>query len=363
MPTRTHSSDPFAPRGALSREHLLAYAEGRLDGSAAHEVELHLERDPLLREAVEGLREPGAFAALKGLDAARSAKSNGIAGMWVVAGVVVLLIAGVMTHFGTTGTEGEVVQQPKMVAEGSDDATPVVAPLLNEEIVAAEEQPKQDRIGHERMALHTREAARLVLQREPGIERVQPRGTEVRTNDPTTDVRPAKHHRTSLQLLFLHDLKVVHPKELYDRDPMMNLSDIHVAARFADASDRDSTHTHEILLPYTEFMDDALGRFVKNDHKGCLDDLRFLLDQHPDDVNALFYSGLCAYNLGLYDRARGFLQRAAGHPVDVFDEEAAWYYALTLDRLKDPGAYDAFQRIANGDGFYSELAKGRITAH
>ena len=113
----------------------------------------------------------------------------------------------------------------------------------------------------------------------------------------------------------------------------------------------------------TNKQDDALGSFVKNDHKGCLDDLRFLLDQHPDDVNALFYSGLCAYNLGLYDRARGFLQRAAGHPVDVFDEEAAWYYALTLDRLKDPGAHDAFQRIANGDGFYSELAKGRITAH
>ena len=107
-------------------------------------------------------------------------------------------------------------------------------------------------------------------------------------------------------------------------------------------------------------MDEALGRFAENDHKGCLDDLRFLLAQYPDDVNALFYGGLCAYNLGMYDRARALLHRAATHPVDVFNEEAAWYHALTLERLGADGALDAFVRISANEGFYAEQARQHL---
>ena len=116
------------------------------------------------------------------------------------------------------------------------------------------------------------------------------------------------------------------------------------------------------MLHYNAFMDDALDKFVRNDHKGCLEELRFLLNQYPDDVNALFYAGLCSYNLGLNVRAKDFLHRAATHPVDVFDEEAQWYYALTLERIGDrDAAQDAFDRISQQGGFYAPRAAEKVS--
>ena len=115
------------------------------------------------------------------------------------------------------------------------------------------------------------------------------------------------------------------------------------------------------MMPYLEFMDGTTARFAASDHEGCLDDLRFVLGQYPDDVNALFYAGLCSYNLGMYARASALLQRAATHPVDVFDEEAIWYGALTTERLSGKeAAREAFARIAAQGGFYAEQARMRM---
>ena len=65
MPSRTASTDPFAARGTLSQEQLVAYAEGRLSPAEQRAVEAHLENDPLAHEAAEGLQMPNAGAALK----------------------------------------------------------------------------------------------------------------------------------------------------------------------------------------------------------------------------------------------------------------------------------------------------------
>ena len=61
-----------------------------------------------------------------------------------------------------------------------------------------------------------------------------------------------------MQLLFLHDLKLVHPKELYGNDPQLDLTDEHVAARFADQSARDSLRSQDRLVPYTQFMEEEV---------------------------------------------------------------------------------------------------------
>ena len=60
MPTRTADEHPFAPRRAITRDELLAYAEGRLPPARMHEVERAVEADALVRDAAEGLRVPGA---------------------------------------------------------------------------------------------------------------------------------------------------------------------------------------------------------------------------------------------------------------------------------------------------------------
>lgn len=362
MPTRTHSSGPFAPRGTLTREQLLAYAEGRLPPAGQHDVELHLEQDPLLREAVEGLRMPGASAALGELGATRPTPPTNATAWWAGGGALIAVLLALgwwSSRNGASEKPGTEVPQATLSTEGPAYMHEE-APLAPAEIAAAEERPAAERIGHEPRALHT-SAMTLAVEREQGIERVDPRRSAMDLAAPGPDLRPVRPVRSSRQLLFLHDLKLVHPQELYKNDPVMRLADAHVAARHQDVRAQDSLRAENVMLAYTAFMDEALGRFARNDHKGCLDDLRFLLDQYPDDVNALFYGGLCAYNLGLHDRALRLLGRAATHKVDVFDEEAAWYHALTLERLGGTeAARAAFARIASQGGFYAEQAASRI---
>ena len=78
-------------------------------------------------------------------------------------------------------------------------------------------------------------------------------------------------------------------------------------------------------------------------------------------MNALFYAGLCCYNLGLNDRAERLLDRAAKHTYQVFNEEADWYHALALDRLgRKDEARSAMVRIMQAKGFYAAHAAATI---
>jgi hypothetical protein len=353
--------DPFAPRGTLSPELLKAYAEGRLEGSAAHEVELHLEADPLLREAVEGYRMPGAVAGVATLG---SHRPNGAGTSWAAwaLSAIVIATAGIALHYGTNSAadNAQDTTQRATVPSPSPDAEGNIAP---QEIQAAIEIPESLHIGHSATERHVLSAisvqasAPVDTATHVVLDAVAPRHTTAPAGAHAEAVVPEKHRHPSLQLVYLHDLKLIHPKELYGRSPVVDATATGVDARYSSATDRDQARAQERRMAYLTFMDEALEKFAHNDHKGCLEELCFVLDQYPDDVNALFYAGLCCYNLGMDKRAEQLLQRAATHTFPVFDEEAEWYHALALQRLgENDAAHQAFQRIAQEKGFYAERA-------
>lgn len=370
MPTSTHT-DPFAPRGHLSRAQLLAYAEGRLSPSEQREVEAHLENDPLLREALEGLRMPGAIAALDGWAPPREVRAaNGARWMWA-GGVAVVAIGLVWWAASRTDTAPNAVAAVHEQAPAADAARAAdEVPLQPAEIAAAVEIPESLHIGHdaEEQQLRKRyEEHVAVTVRDTSVVRtndVQPIDRRTQPVDRTVGDAlplnpPAKP--SSIQLLYLHDLKLVDPSSMYARPLLLRVEDNGVDASHADRSSLDQERRNVRNMTYTAFMDEALAKFVANDHRGCLEELRFLLDQYPNDVNARFYAGLCCYNLGLYKRARTFLHLAATDAFGVFDEEATWYHALTLDRLGEhESAHEAFTRIAAANGFYAERARKEL---
>lgn len=361
--------DPFTPRGALSTETLRAYAEGRLDPPAAHEVELHLEADPLLRDAMEGYRTPGAFVGAEKLKAHRPEGSGSSWAAWTFSAVVVA-IAGAGLYYSSSSSSSEVSSRTTNARSAERTPTPPSAAealIGSQEILAAIEIPESLHIGHSSAERHALSAISVLASTPLDtvarvlVDPVEPRRSTI--PDGTHSDIPAleRHQRPSLQLVYLHDLKLIHPKEVYGRSPEVDLSATGVDARFTSAAERNQARAQERRMAYLTFMDETLEKFVNNDHKGCLEDLRFVLDQYPDDVNALFYAGLCCYNLGMNKRAEHFLQRAAQHTLPVFDEEAEWYHALALERLgEDDPAQKAFERIARAKGFYSDRAAGRI---
>lgn len=363
------SNDLFTPRGSLSREKLLAYAEGRLEPAEAHEVELHLEADPLLRDAMEGLMLPGATGGLGALHARAPARSGHAWKMWsIIAGAVVL--AGIVgyqlgqdspKHVSVDGSHAETTAAPEAEVE---QVAVVIRPA---EISAAVELPESLRIGHARTERHSLAHAELSTALSappvdrPIIEPLEPIAPTAPTTGGSVDHSLEGLHKPSLQLVYLHDLKLLHPKEMYGRSPGIEQLTSGVDARYTSATEQQAARQQERRVAYLTFMDEALEKFVHNDHKGCLEELGFLLKQYPEDVNALFYAGLCSYNLGLMERAEVFLDRAAHHRFQVFDEEAEWYHALAMDRSgKKDLARSEFERIAGSKSFYAARAQGRM---
>lgn len=358
--------DPLTPRSALSPETLRAYAEGHLDAAAAHEVELHLEADPFLRDAVDGLRTPGAMAGANALKAHRPTSPGNSWAAWTLTAVVVATIGTASYYFFGRGFDPQDPAEATTVAVIDQPKTS--APLIEAvEIQAAVEIPESLHIGHASTDRHalTQVSVQASMPMDTAtrtsIDPVAPKRTSITD---TTNIRmaaPEKHGKPSLQLVYLHDLKLLHPKEMYGRSPLVEAPNGGVDARFANAAERDQARAQERRVAYLTFMDEALEKFVQNDHKACLEDLRFVLDQYPDDVNALFYAGLCCYNLGLNERAERFFDRASTHSLRVFDEEAEWYHALALQRRGEMKlARSAFERIAAQRGFYGERATRQL---
>lgn len=338
MNQRTH--DHFKPRGTLSRDQLMAYVEGRLDPAAAHEVERHLEKDPLLREAMEGLQLPGALAGLGSLGtyAPRSGTSP-----WINWSLSAMLVAAVGTAVYMVTPAGTAPRAAPTVAATMPTIEPADQPVAEDDLdnmqeSASVELPESLHIGHastDRHSIaqvHTRtNTSPVPIQREQ-VQPVEPKDIPRVVSAVKPETTPAGPRRPSLQLVYLHDLKLLHPKELYGYSPEIDRLSSGVDARFATADEQALAQALERRIAYLSFMDEALEKFVQNDHKGCLEELTFVLNQYPEDVNALFYAGLCSYNLGLNKRAERYLDRAARHAFNVFNEEAEWYHALALER-------------------------------
>ena len=359
---------PFADPPDVDQRTLRAYAAGELDAQAAQAVERALEADPLLADAAEGLAMPDAAEALAGLEAHRPGPTCPARLLrWLVLPLLFVLLGGwlVVSVLMDRTADTELPEDHAMLLTAPDafDEPPALELALTAtELATVEELPETLQIGHRNDERHTlgMQEQRTVLQRER-LERLGGQPVDATGLSAPPAARPGSAPRSSRQLVYLHDLLVVHPDELHPRRAEVDMLDRHIPARHADRQALDAERTPIRTMAYLPFMEMALGRFVRNDHIGCLADLTFLLEQYPDDVNALFYGGLCAYNLGLYDRALRQLQRTATHPVDSFDEEAAWYHALTLERAGQPeAAQQAFARIAEGGGFYAERARSRL---
>jgi hypothetical protein len=343
------------------RAALRAYVEGRLTASEAHALERRMEEDPLLREAIEGLRMPGAATALDEMQRHRpdGRSDHGPGALTIGVTIVALVfIAGLWIVVSPLlEQEDEPKRDMPTVTEAPVPTSTTSAPLDAMEIAAAEEQPETLRIGHR---TEERPMPAPAVDREPGVEPI-PSVTPTAPSPDLATAKPERARRTSRRLLFPHDLKLVHPDELYPYEPTIDPSDLGVSAQYPDRKSQEASTTKPRTMRYTDYLERGLGKFARNDHKGCLEDLRIVLEQYPDDVNALFYAGLCSYNLALYSRARTFLHRAATHPIDSFQEEAVWYHALTLERLGDEeAAQEAFARIVAENGFYAERARPRL---
>lgn len=129
----------------------------------------------------------------------------------------------------------------------------------------------------------------------------------------------------------------------------------------SDAAKSDEYEWKEVQISYDDYIKKSQAIFSIANYKKAL--LRYLtiLEKYPNDDNALFYSGLCYYNLGQFQDAIDAFYKCLDSQFINFEEESEWFlaksYAASGQTAKARSIYEMI--IVNGK-FYTSQAKEAI---
>lgn len=112
-----------------------------------------------------------------------------------------------------------------------------------------------------------------------------------------------------------------------------------------------------VEVSYVSFLEKTLKLFNSSEFKDALNRFETILETYPDDVNALFYSSICLYNLNQFELCEKRLIQLENARFTNFDQEQQWYLLLTY---KAENKKDEFEKlkleIIKEKGFYTKKA-------
>ncbi len=110
-------------------------------------------------------------------------------------------------------------------------------------------------------------------------------------------------------------------------------------------------------IPYIDYIEKTMSLFAKGNYKKTLSRLELILESYPTDINALFYSGLCYFNLDESEKAIHSFEAALNSEFNNFNEEAEWYLAKSyIANNQNEKASLLFKKISQNGGYYSKQA-------
>ena len=114
----------------------------------------------------------------------------------------------------------------------------------------------------------------------------------------------------------------------------------------------------ELKIPYINLLNKAIEDFAQQDYKLALLHFDEILQTYPDDANALFYGGMCLYNLRVYEQAESRLLKLQSIPFANFSEEAEWSLLHVYQQAKKEAAFSSLRKtIIDQKGFYAQKAE------
>ena len=148
---------------------------------------------------------------------------------------------------------------------------------------------------------------------------------------------------------------------LYDRDNA-NKKDEQVEgldpeyANLEDKRYKKESLNDDLNLSYFSYLEKALYKYKKAKYTEAIAMYNTILSQYKDDLNAKFYKAMALYQLGKYEKAILFYNQVIENPVNVFDQEAEYYKALSLLHTNKAEGKKLLQKIVDDALFYSQKA-------
>jgi tetratricopeptide (TPR) repeat protein len=341
----------------LSQKEIKEYLSGNLSPQEKHRIELKIENNELNRIAFEGYAEnPTAINHLPKINSGIFSTTVSKVLLFSSIFLVVAIVTYIFLHIEN--------QPENMAISKTKNLSEIDQELLTEQISVEMEMENFVEIEPSEQITYAKAIENQVFTEDANMkiekaETIAP-GTLLNEKDslkPEIDII----NRTNSNIVYIHDLKTVDYSGVYTSGIKIFLHNMEgVPAQYGSVEDKINAKIEDFKLefiPYREFLGSALKKFVENNYKTALKDLRIILSQYPNDLNSDFYSGLCYYNLGKWKKAIQCFTNAKNHKINVFRQEASWYLAISLIKNgEDKKAIELFFEIEKNKGFYAARA-------
>lgn len=341
---------------------LQKYFNGKLSEKEKNALEKLAQDDPFLREAMEGFEiSPETLDAHINRQNTLQKKFNAL---YLITGVILTaLLCTVLILLPEAASDSDLITQSNLNSQNDTTETtevevlPVAIDTLT--LSPSEEQIKISEVVDNKKRIQKTITYADVPGETPIVieeEIINPDDLEIIPEDVNlgmAELVPAAH---------LFDLFVVDYRRIYRDHTDVIYTKYEFSGTSAEFESENEQENSELLetrveLPYWEYLSKTMEIFSKESYKTALNRFLIILEQYPEDMNALFYGGLCYYNLGTFNKALDFFDKSLAINLNAFKEESAWYKAKTLIKLgRKSEAKTVLDDIISQGGFYTEDA-------
>jgi len=329
--------------------HILKSYFGKMSNSEKHALEKESLKNSFLSEAIDGFSEnPEALYALKRMDKKRNGRSK----TWVNISFGLFLVIGFLYYFSPAS------KSPTPAKKATALKTHLTQ-LSQETLKTLEKINPKDEIVPRRLQTDFKvkdKQSNFQIQENPAFPSEELVQLPIQAIG-KADRSPIQRRRNFAMETYVKDLKVLDYR-YYRKRVRQDKTDLLTGTPAAqEAQDANEIQKDFLEISYMNFLSGTLHDFNRGEYKAALVGFDQILSSYPDDVNALFYSALCLYNLKQFNLCEQRLRVIDLAKFDNFDEEQHWYLLLCYKALgKVQDFSDLKQEIIRSNGFYASKA-------
>lgn len=324
----------------------------RMSSREKHALEQQSLKDPFLSDALDGFSENASvFRSMKKLD---KRYYRGRIRLWKISSVLMVSLT-VLFIYRSTKDQTTIQATPKPnVSTIQVDRIPTeklqyLIVLPKEKVLLANKIQREFKAkdkgmifrANENPSFPTEEIVQLPLHSLGKVDR-----------------NPANKRSNFAMETYVNDLKVLDYRYYRKKGGQEKTNLLTGTPAAQETQEGDAKEKDFIEFSYMNYLGVTLRDFNRGEYKAALLGMDQILSIYPDDVNALFYSALCLYNLKQFNLCEQRLKVMDLAKFDNFDEEQKWYLLLCYKAQgKTQDFSDLKQEIIRANGFYAVKAE------
>ena len=333
---------------------ILRYLNGEMNSDEIREFEAQMSNDPFLSDAIEGYRISGAhpddLPPLK-INPSENKKPNlfrVLIGIGVAASIILLAMYVLHLKTGKTNLSGNDESKPQIVIE---DKNRIVDSTIKIDTIVEFEEPEKPYISEIRVKpqkfVVPESIAPLHINKEIIVD----------YDIHESEIDQIYKFRSNHYYAYIDGLKIVD----YRYDYRKNSAFVPILENDTEVIFRPNVLAPSTETTYLEFLESALLKYKEKGYRDAIADFNLILEQYPNDANALFYKALCYYEIDRNDISLRLFEKSLNSKINTFHEESKWYRGLILkEEMQYAAAEKVLEEIVKDNGYYGVQAQKEL---